>query len=158
MLKVVFSDFKMDTTNTQTIKEQEDVLLTPLQDPSLPLRSPPSVTSEMAIRLQILALTEQLETLEGIIKSDCAIGISGLSNLRNPENTNYWQDRVHGLLYDCEIPFPWFFEILPTECGSSDEDIEIAYIYFINELTKEESKKRINRFLNSNYSNQVAIV
>jgi len=147
------SERTMNPTNTNTPNSEQDppISVTP------PTSSPPT-TSEMAIRLQILALTEQLEVLEGIVKSDCAIGISGLSNLRNPENTNYWQDRVHGLLYDCEIPFPWFLEILPTDVDNEESDIETAYIYFINEATKSEACKRINRLIQSQYVNRVSIV
>jgi hypothetical protein len=150
----MFQNLKMNPTTTNVPNTQQD---------HSTLVAPPSPglaqnTSETTIQLQILALTEQLETLEGIIKNDCAIGISGLSNLRNPANTNYWQDRVHGLLYDCEIPFPWFLEILPTDIENEDVDIEMAYVYFINEATKAEACKRLIRFINAQYANLVTIV
>jgi hypothetical protein len=128
--------------------------------PCLQNQPPKPSLDDISLRLQILALTEQLELLESITKGDCTIGISNISNLRNPENSNSWEDRIYGLLFDSEIPFAWVLEIIPTEIENPSEtnDIEIAYVYFINELTKNESKKRIERFIHAAYYNQVYIV
>ena len=125
-----------------------------------PTPAPSRSSNDMALRIQILALTEQLELLESITKGDSCIGISGISNLRNPENSNSWEDRIYGLLFDSEIPLPWFLEIIPTEIDNNSEtnDIETAYIYFINEATKNESKKRINRCIQTKYFNRVVLV
>ena len=116
--------------------------------------------NDMALRLQILTLTEQLETLEAITQGDSALGISGISNLKNSDSSiNNWEDRLHCLLYQATVPFPWYLEIVPSDMDHSTEnDIEIAYIYFINEATKNESKKRIYRYLQSEYPNRVTIV
>jgi hypothetical protein len=128
--------------------------------PCLQNQPPKPSLDDISLRLQILALTEQLELLESITKGDCTIGISNISNLRNPENSNSWEDRIYGLLFDSKIPFAWVLEIIPTEIENPSEtnDIEIAYVYFINELTKNESKKRIERFIHAAYYNQVHIV
>jgi len=125
----------------------------------VPLTDAP--TGDMALRLQILALTEQLETLEGILKNESSLGIKGLSNLRDPpsqHSSNTWEDRIYCLLYDCKIPAAWTYEVLPAECDQSDDDIDLAYIYFINETTKLEAIKRIKNFLQLNYSKNVEIL
>jgi len=110
--------------------------------PCLQNQPPKPSLDDISLRLQILALTEQLELLESITKG------------------NSWEDRIYGLLFDSEIPFAWVLEIIPTEIENPSEtnDIEIAYVYFINELTKNESKKRIERFIHAAYYNQVHIV
>jgi len=122
--------------------------------------SPPTTPppSDMAMRVQILALTEQLETLEAILKEDSTIGIKGISNLRNPMRDSEWEERIHGLLFDAEIPMPWFYDIVPAEMEKTDDDIEMAYIYFINDVVKKESLKRILRVLQDKYTNEVEII
>jgi len=121
----------------------------------------PVPTGDMALRIQILALTEQLETLEGILKNESSLGIRGILNLRAPplqHSLNSWEDRIYCLLYDCKIPHAWTYEVLPAECDDSEEDINVAYIYFINETTKLEGVKRIKRFLQINYTKDIEIL
>lgn len=63
--------------------------------------SPPTTPppSDMTMRVQILALTEQLETLEAILKEDSTIGIKGISNLRNPMRDSEWEERILSLIH-----------------------------------------------------------
>lgn len=110
--------------------------------------------AEQSLRLQIRALTEQLEVLEGIVKSDNTIGIKGISHLRNPSHSNgTWDERLHGLFFDARIPLAWFYDMIPAENETLDSDIEFAYVYFINEACKNESVRRLKLFLQIKYPN-----
>jgi hypothetical protein len=125
-----------------------------MSEPSTDVTPNASTPTETSLRTQIRILTEQLETLEGILKGDSTIGIRGISHLRSPGPSNLsWEDRVHALLFDARIPYAWFYNIIPAENEPTDSDVEIAYIYFINEAVKNECIRRLKLFLQTDYPN-----
>jgi hypothetical protein len=116
---------------------------------------PPMPSTDPAIRFQLHKLQEQVEILENIISEPQIIAITGVQNL-NPETGNNWKDRLTTLLFEACIPYFWTIQIVP------DEDIHIdpnlAYIYFLNNTTKNKAKEMLTHFLQSTYKNNVCIL
>ncbi len=137
--------------------------LSPISEqPLSPPHPPPMPNTDMSFRFQIYKLTEKLEALEEIIKGDCTIGISGVKYLRQSENyPPTWEDRLHTFLFDAGVHFAWYLnfvsgEDIPDDC--EEQDPNIVYIYFINDVTRTQSAQNIVRFLRDHYDNFVYLL
>lgn len=131
---------------------------------STPPPPPPMPNTDMSIRFQIYKLEEQIEILEEILKGDSTIGITGVNFLRQSENgPPTWEDRLHTFLFDVGIHFAWYFNFVPNEPitlnqDGSEQDPDTVFIYFINDVTKTQAIHNITMFLKNHYDNYVYLL
>jgi len=138
------------TTNTEPMIKEPSTKVSPS------IKSP----TEDTLRAHIRALNEKVDVLEAILKCDASLAIQGISHLKNPMLTKTtWEDKLHGLFYDARIPPAWFYNMVPVDQSPQDTDIDMAYIYFINDATKNEAMRRLHQMLHKNYpDNQISVI